>query len=40
MDDVVWDYAVFSMNRDRLLDHEVVEAFFNEGKRTATASFA
>jgi transposase len=30
MDDVVWDHSVFSKNRDRLLDHEVVEAFFTE----------
>lgn len=30
MDDVVWDHSVFSKNRDRLLAHEVVEAFFTE----------
>lgn len=30
MDDAVWDHSVFSKNRDRLLDHEVVEAFFTE----------
>lgn len=30
MDDMVWDHSVFSKNRDRLLDHEVVEAFFTE----------
>ena len=30
MDDAVWDHSVFSKNRDRLLDHEVVEAFFME----------
>jgi transposase len=30
MDDVVWDHSTFSKNRDRLLDHEVVEAFFTE----------
>jgi transposase len=30
MDDAVWDHSVFSKNRDRLLDHEIVEAFFTE----------
>jgi transposase len=30
MDDAVWDHSVFSKNRDRLLAHEVVEAFFTE----------
>lgn len=25
-----WDHSTFSKNRDRLLDHEVVEAFFTE----------
>lgn len=30
MDDPVWDHSVFSKNRDRLLEHEVVEAFFTE----------
>lgn len=30
MDDAVWDHSTFSKNRDRLLDHEVVEAFFTE----------
>jgi len=30
IDDVVWDHSVFSKNRDRLLEHEVVEAFFIE----------
>jgi transposase len=30
MDDAVWDHSVFSKNRDRLLEHEVVEAFFTE----------
>ena len=30
MDDAVWDHSVFSKNRDRLLDHEVVEPFFAE----------
>ncbi len=28
--DAVWDHSVFSKNRDRLLEHEVVEAFFTE----------
>jgi hypothetical protein len=30
MDDAVWDHSVFSKNRDRLLAHEIVEAFFTE----------
>lgn len=30
MDDAVWDHSVFSKNRDRLLEHEVAEAFFAE----------
>jgi IS5 family transposase len=30
MDDAVWDHSTFSKNRDRLLDHAVVEAFFTE----------
>ena len=30
MDDAVWDHSVFSKNRDRLLEHEVVESFFTE----------
>lgn len=30
MDDAVWDHSVFSKNRDRLLEHEIVEAFFTE----------
>jgi len=30
MDDAVWDHSVFSKNRDRLLEHAVVEAFFRE----------
>src|ERR1700681_1977442 len=28
MDDEVWNHAVFSKNRDRLLNHEIAEAFF------------
>jgi transposase len=28
MDERVWNHAVFSKNRDRLLNHEVAEAFF------------
>lgn len=27
-EDAVWDHSVFSKNRDRLLKHEMVEAFF------------
>lgn len=30
IEDAVWDHSVFSKNRDRLLQHEVVEAFFTE----------
>ena len=30
IDDGVWDHSVFSKNRDRLLDHAVVERFFTE----------
>jgi transposase len=27
-DHPVWDHSLFAKNRDRLLEHEVVEAFF------------
>lgn len=30
IDDDVWDHSSFSKNRDRLLDHTVVESFFTE----------
>lgn len=30
IEDTVWDHSVFSKNRDRLLEHEVVETFFTE----------
>jgi transposase len=30
IEDAVWDHSVFSKNRERLLEHEVVEAFFTE----------
>lgn len=30
MEDWVWDRSVFSKNRDRLLEHEVIESFFSE----------
>ncbi len=30
IDDPVWDHSVFSKNRDRLIEHEAVEAFFTE----------
>jgi transposase len=30
IDDAVWDHSSFSKNRDRLLDHAVVEALFTE----------
>jgi transposase len=30
IDDAVWDHSTFSKNRDRLLEHAVVESFFTE----------
>ena len=30
MDDEPWNYSVFSKNRDRLIKHEAIEAFFAE----------
>ncbi len=30
IDQTVWDHSVFSKNRDRLFEHEVIEAFFTE----------
>ena len=35
MDDAVWDHSVFSKNRDRLLEHAVVEALFRQIMRLA-----
>jgi len=35
MDDVVWNHAVFSKNRDRLLTSEVAQRFFSEVNRQA-----
>jgi transposase len=35
MDEAVWNHAVFSKNRDRLLNHEVAEAFFARVLRQA-----
>lgn len=37
IDDEVWDHSVFSKNRDRLLEHAVVEAFFAEVMQLADA---
>jgi len=37
IDDPVWDHSVFSKNRDRLLDNEVVERFFGEIMKAADA---
>jgi transposase len=37
IDDAVWDHSVFSKNRDRLMEHAVVEAFFAEVMRLAEA---
>jgi transposase len=36
MDEEVWNYAVFSKNRDRLLNHEIAEAFFSRVLKLAT----
>jgi len=36
MDDAVWNHAVFSKNRDRLLNSEVAQRFFAEVNRLAT----
>jgi transposase len=30
IDDAVWDHSTFSKNRDRLIEHAVVESFFTE----------
>ncbi len=35
IDDAVWDHSVFSKNRDRLLEHDVVESFFTEVMKRA-----
>jgi len=35
IDDEVWDHSVFSKNRDRLLEHAVVEGFFAEVMKLA-----
>jgi transposase len=35
IDDPVWDHSTFSKNRDRLLEHQVVEDFFAEVPRLA-----
>ena len=37
MDEPVWDHAVFSKNRDRLLNHEVAQKFFQRVVRQAKA---
>jgi transposase len=37
IDDAVWDHSVFSKNRDRLLEHAVIEAFFTEIMQLAEA---
>ena len=36
MDDAVWNHAVFSKNRDRLLNSEVAQHFFTEVNRPPT----
>ena len=40
IDDEVWDHSVFSKNRDRLLEHAVVEAFFTQIMQLARPSAA
>ena len=35
LDDPIWDHSTFSKNRDRLLEHQVVESFFAEVLRLA-----
>jgi transposase len=35
IDDEVWNYSVFSKNRDRLLDQELAQKFFDQVKRQA-----
>jgi transposase len=35
MEDAVWDHSVFSRNRERLLEHQVIEPFFTEVMTTA-----
>lgn len=35
IDDTVWDHSVFSKNRDRLLEHQVMEKFFTEVMKQA-----
>ena len=35
MDEEVWNHAVFSKNRDRLLNEEIVQTFFDETKKRA-----
>lgn len=37
IDDAVWDHSVFSKNRERLLEHAVIEAFFREIMQRADA---
>lgn len=38
IDDAVWDHSVFSKNRDRLIDHEVIETFFAQVMARAQAA--
>jgi len=37
MDEAVWDHAVFSKNRDRLLNHQIAEVFFQRVLQQAKA---
>ena len=36
MDETVWNHAVFSKNRDRLLNHEIAQAFFGRVLKLAS----
>jgi transposase len=38
IDDAVWDHSVFSKKRDRLLEHQVIEAYLAEVKKRADAA--
>src|SRR3970282_834713 len=39
MDETVWNHAVFSKNRDRLLHHEIAQAFFPRGRRPGATPY-
>jgi transposase len=37
MDEAVWNHAVYSKNRERLLNEEIAESFFQRGAGTCAA---